>query len=113
MPVVSAAAQSAPAASMVQALSRSAPASNDDRVSLADLTLIAVASATQQMAATEAGGRPQPQAAPPPASAPGGNGKPGEGGAKPQIEELARKAFAELRRLVEIERERSGHSWES
>jgi hypothetical protein len=105
-----------PVQSMVQALQKSAPSSGgDDRVSLADLTLIAMASATQQVAAAEEGGRPAASAAgaAPPAGAAAGAGA-GKGGAPPpDLDDLARKVFKELQRLLDVARERSGSSWES
>jgi hypothetical protein len=100
---------------IVEAL-RSQPASSpsDDRVTLADLTLIAIASATQQVAASPAGGGPSAGA--PAGGGPsggGGGGAPAGGGAKSgnpaqEIEELARAAFDELQRLITVARERSG-----
>jgi hypothetical protein len=88
----------------------------DERVSLGDLTLISVASATGQLAASGEGERPQ-------AVAPGGGGGDhgpgggghggGHGGGKgADLEELARKVYEELQRVIDIERERSGVPWE-
>ena len=58
-PLVAGAPSSDSTARIVEALrSQPAAASGDDRVSLADLTLIAIASATQQVAASPAGGGP-------------------------------------------------------
>jgi hypothetical protein len=112
-PLVSAVPSSDSASRIVEAV-RSQPAAtpSDDRVTLADLTLIAMASATQQVAASPAGGGPgsgtsttaAPAAAP--SESGGGGGK--SGNPAQEIEELARAAFAELQRLVEIARERSG-----
>lgn len=115
-PLVSAVPASDSASRIVEAV-RNPPAatSSDDRVSLADLTLIAIASATQQVAASPAGGGPGSgaSAAAAPAAAPdaghGGGGHGGKGNPQQEIEELARAAFAELQRLIEIARERSGH----
>jgi hypothetical protein len=115
-PLVSAMPANPAAASMVEAM-RTPPAatSGDDRVTLADLTLISLASANEQIAASPAGGAPAPAATPAPAS---GGGAGAAGGDKPgnqahEIEELARAAFEELQRLIQVARERSGDSWES
>ncbi|HEX6835366.1 MAG TPA: hypothetical protein VF334_02280, partial [Polyangia bacterium] len=113
-PVVAGAPSSDSASRIVEAL-RSQPAtpSSDDRVSLADLTLIAIASATQQVAASPAGGGPSgagataaAPAAAPAADAAHGGGK--SGNPAQEIEELARAAFDELQRLFAMARERSG-----
>jgi hypothetical protein len=112
-PVVAGAPSSDSASRIVEAL-RSQPAatSSDDRVSLADLTLIAIASATQQVAASPQGGGPSSSsaAAAAPAAAPaaeaGHGGK--SGNPAQEIEELARAAFDELQRLFAMARERSG-----
>jgi len=113
-PVVAGAPSSDATARLVEAL-RSQPAgsSSDDRVSLADLTLIAIASATQQVAASSVGGGPSSSSAAEPSSSssPGGGG--GGGGGKSadpeqEIEDLARAAFEALKRLEAVERERSG-----
>ena len=101
------------ASRIVEALRSQPAASSDDRVSLADLTLIAIASATQQVAASPTGGgpsgasaaEPAPGAAPEAASGHGG-GK--SGNSAQEIEELARAAFDELQRLIAMARERSG-----
>jgi hypothetical protein len=106
------------ASSIVQAV-RAQPqhSPGDDRISLGDLTLISVASATGQLAASPGGARPQ-------AVAPGGggggdehgHGGGGGGGGKhggaPDLEELARKVYEELQRHIEIQGERNGHPWE-
>ncbi|MGZ3428112.1 MAG: hypothetical protein ACXVCV_15760, partial [Polyangia bacterium] len=114
-PLVAGAPSSDSASRIVEALrSQPSASSGDDRVSLADLTLIAIASATQQVAASPAGGGPSAggAAAAAPSAAPEGGGGHG-GGAKSgnpaqEIEELARAAFDELQRLMAIARERSG-----
>ncbi len=115
-PVVSAAPSSEASTKIMEAV-RSAPSHvpSDDRVSLGDLTLISVASATGQIAASGEGSRPQ-------AAAPGGGeggggggggkGGGGGGGKPPDIDDLARRVYEELQRVIEIQRERSGHSWE-
>jgi hypothetical protein len=116
-PVAQAVAPSSEAASRMVDAVRAQPqhVPGDDRVSLADLTLISVASATGQLAASEEGGRPQPVA---PGGGGGGGGEAhhaggkGGGGAPADLEDLARKVFEELQRHIEIERERSGTSWE-
>jgi hypothetical protein len=115
-PVVAGAPSSDSASRIVEALRSQPPASaGDDRVSLADLTLIAIASATQQVAASAVGGGPSGggAAAAAPAASSGGGGGNGGGGGKSgnpaqEIEELARAAFDELQRLIAIARERSG-----
>jgi hypothetical protein len=102
------------ASRLVQAV-RTQPARtpSDDRISLADLTLISVASATQQVAASEVGDRPSTPTATEHA-APGGAAAPGkEQSSDQEIEELARQVFDELQRLNEIARERSGDPWET
>jgi hypothetical protein len=106
------------ASSIVQAV-RAQPqhSPGDDRVSLGDLTLISVASATGQLAASEAGARPQPVG---PSGGGGGGEEHGHGGGggggkhggAPDLEALARKVYEELQRAIEIERERNGHPWE-
>ncbi len=112
-PLVSGAPAGDSASRIVEALRSQPAASGDDRVSLADLTLIAIASATQQVAASPTGGgpsgasaaEPAPGAAPEAASGHGG-GK--SGNSAQEIEELARAAFDELQRLIAMARERSG-----
>ena len=112
-PLVSAVPSSDSASRIVEAM-RHQPATtrSDDRVSLSDLTLIAMASATQQVAASAAGGGPSasaPAAAAAPTNAPASHGDGGGSGNPAQeIEELARATFEELQRLMEIARERSG-----
>lgn len=115
-PLVQAAPAGDAAAKMVAAVQRQAPAATDDRITLADLTLISIASATQQVAATPVGARPpaaRPQEAPaaPPAAAPA-VAKPHQPSAA-EINDLAIKVYDELKRLLEIARERSGDPWES
>ena len=114
-PLVSGAPSSDSASRLVEALrSQPAASSGDDRVSLADLTLIAIASATQQVAASAAGGGPSGAAAAAPAtaaapeSAAGGPAGGRSGNPAQEIEELARAAFDELQRLMAMARERSG-----
>jgi hypothetical protein len=116
-PLVTAVPSNDSASRMVEAV-RSQPATpSDDRVSLADLTLIAIASATRQVAASPAGGGPSgsggvssPAAAPAATPIGAGHGGGGRSGSPQQeIEEIARAAFAELQRLIEVARERSGH----
>jgi hypothetical protein len=114
-PVVAGAPASDSASKIVEALRQQpATAAGDDRVSLADLTLIAIASATQQVAASATGGGPSAggssSSSPPAAAAPAGaHGGGGSGNPVEEIEELARAAFVELQRLMEIARERSGN----
>jgi hypothetical protein len=115
-PLVSAAPAGEAAARMIQAVRQPpATAPSDDRVTLADLTLISVASASQQVAAAEAGGAPAPAPARPTDSSSSGGAPQSHGPApaKEDIEELAREVFNELQKLVEIARERSGDPWES
>jgi hypothetical protein len=111
-PLVAGAPSSDSASRILEAL-RHQPATgaSDDRVSLADLTLIAIASATQQVAASAAGGGPSgggAAAAPATEAGPGGGHAGGSGNRAQEIEELARAAFDELQRLMYIARERSG-----
>jgi hypothetical protein len=114
-PLVTAVPASESANRIVEAMrAQPATSSGDDRVSLGDLTLISLASANLQVAATEH--QPAPAAAPAPqASAPAaGAAQARAGAASPQeIEELARAAYAELQRLIAIAHERSGRTWES
>ena len=81
-------------------------------MSLADLTLIAIASATQQVAASAQGGGPSSSSASPSpaAAAPAAEAAHGGKSENPvqEIEELARAAFDELQRLFAMARERSG-----
>ncbi|HEY2746697.1 MAG TPA: hypothetical protein VGL86_18840, partial [Polyangia bacterium] len=115
-PVVAGAPSSDSASRIVEALrSQPSASSSDDRVSLADLTLIAIASATQQVAASPAGGGPSggAAAAAAPAAASSASASAAGGGKKSgnpaqEIEELARAAFEELQRLFAMARERSG-----
>jgi hypothetical protein len=120
-PLVVPAAPASDAASKIVEAVRTAPTHtpNDDRISLADLTLIATASATQQIAASPAGGGPAPSA--PSGGGGGGHGGGGgghgkgdkKGGGAHEIEELAQKIYDELQKHWEIQRERSGESWDS
>ena len=102
-------------AKMVEALrTQQQHSSSDDRITLADLTLVAVASATQQMAASrsDSGGGAAPAA-----------GSAGHGGGDHQkkdpeaerreIEELARHVIDEVKHQYAISFERSGRTWES
>jgi hypothetical protein len=105
------------AAKLLEALRQPGAAiPQDGRVTMADLTLIAIASTTQQVAAAEEGGGP--------AAASGGGGGGGGagaapgggkagGGAAPDIIAIAEKVLDAYKRLLEIQRERSGDSWES
>jgi hypothetical protein len=88
----------------------------DDRVTLADLTLVAVASATQQLAASQ----PHRASAVQTAATSAGGRRPHEAASKPdpeterrEVEELARQVLDEVHSLVEIARERSGGQWQS
>ena len=77
-----------------------------------------MATATMDFAASSEGGASAPAAG-------GGDGGGGGGGAAaagggapggdagPQVEELAQKVYEAYLRLIEIQRERSGESWES
>ena len=111
-----------PAASSIVEAMRAQPTatSSDDRVTLSDLTLISMASATQQIAASPTGAGPTSASASSsssPSSGDQGHGGSGQGGGTgnpvQEIEELARAAFHELQRLITLERERSGDPWES
>jgi hypothetical protein len=114
-PLVAGAPASDSASRIVEALrTPAATATSDDRVSLADLTLIAIASATQQIAASPAGGGPSSSsssdapASSSSSSATSGHGAGKSGNPAQEIEELARAAFDELQRLYALARERSG-----
>lgn len=114
-PVVGGSPSSEAARQMMSAATSHPATSSDDRISLADMTLISMASATGQIAASAEG------AAPAPASSAGadhsGGDAPKAGGAdadpSQDVEDLARQAFEELQRLIAIARERSGDPWES
>jgi hypothetical protein len=104
------------AARLLEAVRQPGAIPQDGRVTMADLTLIAIASTTQQVAAAEEGGGPA--AAPAAAGGGGGGGaagggKAGEGGAGADITAIAEKVYEAYKRLLEIQRERSGDSWES
>jgi hypothetical protein len=111
-PVVAGAPSSDSASRIVEALRSQPAATSDDRVSLADLTLIAIASATQQVAASPAGGGPSGAATAAPSSssssAPSGHGG-ASGNPVQDIEQLARETFDELLRQMAIAAERSGN----
>ena len=116
-PLVSAMAAGDSASRIVEAVRREPNAgASDDRVTLGDLTLISIASASQQVAASAQGSSPAAPAARPQteshAAAGGASKKPAADGAA-EVEELARKVFEEYHRLLEIARERSGDPWES
>ena len=106
------------AASIVHAVRHAAPsAPTEDRLTLADLTLITMATATQNFAAAPEGGGPSGGGGGDSGAAPGspaaaGAGGGGAGEAPAQIEELARQVYEAYLRLIEIQRERSGESWE-
>ena len=116
-PLVSATAASESASRIVEAVRRepNAPAS-DGRVTLGDMTLISIASAAQQVAASPQGSAPAAPAARPHEEAHGAKGS-GSKKAAPasaaEIEELARHVFEEYQHLLDIARERSGDPWES
>jgi hypothetical protein len=106
------------AAKQMMAAARTQPATStsDDRISLADLTLISLASATNQVAAAAEGSSPAPLNT---GTASSGGGSQAQGGGSDgkdqvqEVENLAREAFEELQRLIAIARERSGDAWES
>jgi hypothetical protein len=102
------------AAHLVEAV-RKQSSHSDGRISLGDLTLIAFASATQQVAASAEGGGPSGGGGGGHGGGGhGGGGGGGKGGGKgPDIVALAHKVYDELQHLLEIQRERSGDPWES
>jgi hypothetical protein len=114
-PVVSAVPAGDAAARIVEAVRSHAPRpAAEERLSAADLTLIATASATQQVAAAEGdaapgGGRLTPRAGEQPSAPPGG--LPDDEQGSPDVEELARDVYDRLERLYQIARERSGEPW--
>ena len=101
---------------MVEALrTQNRGSGGDDRVTLGDLTLVAVASATQQLAASPHGGSGAP---------PSGGGASAVHGQKDQsdkspeaeraeIDALARAVIDEIRQMTAQAHERSGEAWES
>jgi hypothetical protein len=118
-PLVSAQAQGPAAQSIVQAVRHTPPtAPSDDRITLADLTLISVASSQQQVAASPEGSAPapeskRPQEAPGPASS-GKAGASGHGPPNPEeIASMANQVYDAWQLLRDIQRERSGDPWES
>jgi hypothetical protein len=100
---------------MTAARTQPATSTSDDRISLADLTLISLASANNQVAAAAEGASPAPLTTGTASSSPGGDAGGGGDGkdSVQQVEDLAREAFEELQRLIAIARERSGDPWES
>ena len=118
MPIIAAQPSSEAAASIMQAVRAVGPSSpSDDRLTLADLTMITMATATMNFAASDEGGAP---AAPSGGGGGGGGGAAAAGGGAaggdaggPQVEDLAQKVYEAYLRLIEIQRERSGESWES
>lgn len=113
-PPVAAAPASEATARMVEALRAQQHATVDDRVTLADLTLVAVASATQQLAASPIGGGAPVANAPAtnrPSTSPHAAAEPSPEAERREIEELARQVLDEVHSLVEIARERSGGPW--
>ncbi len=117
-PVVPAAPASESTAKIVEALrsQQQQSGANDDRVTLADLTLVAVASSTGKLAASSAPASTGAHASQSPAAA-GGKGGPSEKKSpeaeRREIEELARHVLDEVERMCEIARERSGDPWEA
>lgn len=104
------------AAKLLEAVRSPGAIPQDGRVTMADLTLIAIASTTQQVAAAEEGGGPA--AAPAGGDGGGGGGaagggKAGGGGGGADITAIAEKVYEAYKRLLEVQRERSGDSWES
>lgn len=105
-------------ARMIDALrSQQQNAPSDDRVTLADLTLVATASSTSQMAASAAGGHSSHSHHA--THGHGGESKHGGGEKKSpeaerlEIEIMAQHLVDEVRRRAEVSRERTGDSWES
>src|SRR5439155_14031994 len=90
---------------------------SDDRVTLADLTLVAAASSTQQLAASPAGasasGGAAPQASTGRRTAHGSAAAKDPEAERREIEELARHVLDAVERMCDIARERSGDPWET
>jgi hypothetical protein len=115
-PPVPAAPSSDATAKIVEAMraQQESPTGSDERVTLSDLTLIATASANQQLAAASDAITPSSNNS----SSRGSKGKSsGETKKNPEaerreIEEIARHVLDEVERLSEIARERSGDPWE-
>ena len=76
-----------------------------ESISIAELRLVATAP-SKQVAASARGSAPAPSASP----APGGASA-AEQGEKPDIEKIAAEVYAEIVRLLEVARERSGDPW--
>lgn len=90
-------------------------APSDDRITLADLTLVAAASSTQQLAAAaQPAGESVGKSAAESSKAIVGAAKEEKSPEQEQreIEHLARRVVNELSTLLEISRERSGNTWE-
>ena len=116
-PRVASAPSSESSAKIIDALrSQQQNAPSDDRVTLADLTLVATASSTSQLAASPAGGSSHSHHA---SHAQGGGHHHGGSDSKSpeaerlEIEVMAQHLVDEIRRRAEVTRERTGDSWES
>ena len=102
---------------IVEAMRASQSGTSDDRVSLADLTLVAVASATQQLAASSTashGPSHHDEGHSHGAPSHGGHGSKKSAEAEQrEIDEIAHQVLDEVHRMLEIAGERSGSPWQS
>jgi hypothetical protein len=117
-PVVSGHAPDEASRSLVTALAAAQSAgaqASTDRLTLADLTLISFASATEQVAASPHGAAPQPAAS---HSAGGGGGRAGGAGAEApgdedgEVDLIAERVYDRLRMLLRERQENRGHHLE-
>jgi S-DNA-T family DNA segregation ATPase FtsK/SpoIIIE len=119
-PPVASAPSSDSSAKILEAMrSQQQHAPGDDRITLADLTLVAAASRSGQLAASAgeaaSGGGGAGAASPQGAGGKGGAAaeKKSPEAERREIEELARHVLDEVERMIEIARERSGDPWEA
>lgn len=109
----------APVGRILEALRSQHQGASDDRVTLADLALVEVAAATQQLAASPAGGSGNSSSSRNSSSgtSSGRSASPEQGKSpeaeRAEIESLARQVVDELRSIMAVSLERSGESWES
>jgi hypothetical protein len=117
-PPVPSAPSSESSARMLEALrSQVQSSATDDRVTLADLTLVAAASSSRQMAASAAPAAGSSTPTQGQQSTAGGHGAKAEKKSpeaeRREIEEIARHVLDEVERMCEIARERNGDPWEA